>query len=49
MEGTEKTWGITPPISTLLPTPAEKQASDTLLEELRRQNQFESPAESKKR
>ena len=49
MTTTEKTWGITPPISTTLPTPAEVQASEALLEELRNQNQFESPAETDKR
>ncbi|RYP43769.1 hypothetical protein DL768_009694 [Monosporascus sp. mg162] len=49
MATTEKTWGITPPISTTLPTPAEVQASEALLEELRNQNQFESPAETDKR
>ncbi|KAI0019020.1 Poly(A) polymerase [Xylariomycetidae sp. FL0641] len=49
MANTDKTWGITPPISTLLPTPAESQATNLLLEELRRQNTFESASETKKR
>ncbi|KAI0976428.1 Poly(A) polymerase central domain-containing protein [Xylaria arbuscula] len=49
MEATEKTWGITKPISSALPTPAETQATTQLLEELRRQNTFETASESKKR
>ncbi|KAI2612479.1 Poly(A) polymerase [Hypoxylon fragiforme] len=42
-------WGITAPISTALPTPVETQSTHLLLEELRRQNTFESAAETKKR
>ncbi|KAI0481049.1 Poly(A) polymerase [Xylariaceae sp. FL0804] len=42
-------WGMTPPISDLLPTPEESQSTGLLLEELRRQNTFESASETKKR
>ncbi|KAF3060021.1 Poly(A) polymerase pla1 [Daldinia childiae] len=49
MAKSEQTWGITPPISVALPTPAETQSTHLLLEELRRQNTFESAAETKKR
>ncbi|KAI0432220.1 Poly(A) polymerase central domain-containing protein [Xylaria sp. FL1042] len=49
MEATEKTWGITKPISSALPTPAESHSTTLLLEELRRQNTFETASESKKR
>ncbi|CAJ2506836.1 Uu.00g080220.m01.CDS01 [Anthostomella pinea] len=49
MANADKTWGITPPISTVLPTPAESYSTNLLLEELRRQNTFESASESKKR
>ncbi|KAI0512777.1 Poly(A) polymerase central domain-containing protein [Xylaria bambusicola] len=49
MDTMEKTWGITGPISSALPTPAETQATTQLLEELRRQNTFETASESKKR
>lgn len=46
---TERTWGITPPISTALPTPAETQASNELLEQLKREGTFESAEETAKR
>ncbi|KAI1659621.1 Poly(A) polymerase [Daldinia decipiens] len=49
MANSEQTWGITPPISVALPTPTETQSTHLLLEELRRQNTFESAAETKKR
>ncbi|TRX88518.1 hypothetical protein FHL15_010557 [Xylaria flabelliformis] len=49
MESTEKTWGITKPISSAPPTPAESHATALLLEELRRQNTFETASEIKKR
>ncbi|KAI0122194.1 Poly(A) polymerase [Daldinia grandis] len=49
MANSEQTWGITPPISVALPTSAETQSTHLLLEELRRQNTFESAAETKKR
>lgn len=46
---TERQLGVTPPISTNLPTEEEKQATDLLLAELRNQNSFESPIETEKR
>ncbi|KAL5362115.1 Poly(A) polymerase central domain-containing protein [Aspergillus floccosus] len=42
-------WGVTPPISTVLPTPDELAANDELIAELKRQNNFESPAETEQR
>ncbi|KAJ9292695.1 hypothetical protein DTO271G3_8509 [Paecilomyces variotii] len=42
-------WGVTPPISTILPTPDELAANDDLIEELKAQNNFESPAETERR
>jgi len=44
-----KSYGVTAPLSTALPTEAELQASTALVEELKRQNNYESPAEEKKR
>ncbi|KAI8628576.1 Poly(A) polymerase [Xylariaceae sp. FL1651] len=49
METTDRIWGITKPISSALPTPAESHSTNQLLEELRRQNTFESASETKKR
>ncbi|KAK2612957.1 polynucleotide adenylyltransferase [Conoideocrella luteorostrata] len=45
----DQVYGVTPPISVALPTEAEKRASDTLIEELRRQKTFESPSDTQKR
>ncbi|KAL2838897.1 Poly(A) polymerase central domain-containing protein [Aspergillus pseudoustus] len=42
-------WGVTPPISTTLPTPEELSANDDLIAELKSQNNFESPAETEQR
>ncbi|RAH73098.1 polynucleotide adenylyltransferase [Aspergillus aculeatinus CBS 121060] len=42
-------WGVTPPISTALPTPDELTANDDLISELKAQNNFESPAETERR
>ncbi|PYH69641.1 polynucleotide adenylyltransferase [Aspergillus vadensis CBS 113365] len=42
-------WGVTPPISTVLPTPDELAANDDLITELKVQNNFESPAETERR
>ncbi|GFF88334.1 poly(A) polymerase Pap [Aspergillus lentulus] len=42
-------WGVTPPISTALPTPDELAANDDLISELKAQNNFESPAETERR
>jgi poly(A) polymerase len=46
---TPRQWGVTPPISAALPTEPEIAANNALLEELKRQNNFESKAESDKR
>ncbi|KAK4236821.1 Poly(A) polymerase central domain-containing protein [Achaetomium macrosporum] len=45
----ERVYGVTPPISTALPTEREKQLNRALHEELRAQGTFESPAETEKR
>lgn len=45
----DQIYGVTPPMSTQLPTEHEKQISDSLIEELRRQKTFESPSETQKR
>lgn len=44
-----KTYGMTPPISTEGPTPAENVLNDELVQELKRQGSFESEAETKRR
>lgn len=44
-----RTYGITPPISTAGPTPEEETVTESLLEELTRQNSFESEEEAKSR
>ncbi|KAI0386233.1 Poly(A) polymerase [Hypomontagnella monticulosa] len=49
MATSDPTLGITGPISTVLPTPAETQSTRLLLEELRAQNTFETVSETKKR
>ena len=46
---TEKQWGVTPPISKALPTPADNAQNDALVAELKRQNNYEAPAETEKR
>ncbi|KXX75545.1 Poly(A) polymerase pla1 [Madurella mycetomatis] len=45
----ERIYGVTPPISTALPTEAEKRMHDALHKELRAQGTFESPAETEER
>ncbi|KAI1082189.1 Poly(A) polymerase central domain-containing protein [Whalleya microplaca] len=45
----DKTWGITPPISVALPTAAETRSTDVLLDELKRQDTFETQSETLKR
>ncbi|KAK4123536.1 Poly(A) polymerase [Parathielavia appendiculata] len=45
----ERVYGITPPISTALPTEQEKRLNNALHQELRAQGTFESPAETEKR
>jgi len=44
-----KQWGVTRPISMLGPTDAENAVNQALVEELKRQNSFESSEESQKR
>ena len=44
-----KQWGVTPPISQSLPTEKELVANDALMAELKNQNNFESPEETKRR
>jgi len=47
-EGSQQ-WGITPALSMALPTEKENELNNLLLEELKRRNNFESPAETEKR
>jgi len=47
--GTPNQWGVTPPISISLPTDVEKKASEALLEELKRGNNYPSAEEDAKR
>lgn len=49
MAVSNRQWGVTPPISTSLPTPAELLANDTLIAELKRQNNFEGSEETDRR
>lgn len=49
MEPNQQVYGVTPPMKVDLPTDAERRATDALLEELKRQNTFESPADTAKR
>lgn len=49
MAASNRQWGVTPPISTSLPTPAELLANDTLIAELKRQNNFEGSDETDRR
>jgi len=46
---TERVYGVTPPISTNLPTENEKRMHHLLHEELRAQGTFETPAETEER
>ncbi|CAK7245624.1 MAG: polynucleotide adenylyltransferase [Sporothrix thermara] len=45
----EKQYGVTPPLSTEMPTEEQRRATDALLEELRQQGTFESTADTQKR
>ncbi|KAH6890308.1 Poly(A) polymerase central domain-containing protein [Thelonectria olida] len=45
----EQAYGVTPPISVALPTEAEIRVSNALIEELKNQKTFESPADTAKR
>ncbi|CAG8397478.1 unnamed protein product [Penicillium salamii] len=42
-------WGVTPPISTVLPTKDEIAANDDLIASLKAQNNFEQPTETERR
>jgi poly(A) polymerase len=42
-------WGVTPPVSMTFPTEADLAINDALVEELKTQNNFERPEETKKR
>lgn len=44
-----KQWGLTPAISSALPAPADVSLNSALIEELKRQNNYEKPAETAKR
>jgi len=44
-----KPLGVTAPLSLNMPTEQELQANDALITELKRQNNYESPAETSKR
>jgi hypothetical protein len=44
-----KQYGMTNPLSSALPTEAENQATNSLIEELRRQNNYESASDTNKR
>ncbi|CCH41700.1 poly(A) polymerase [Wickerhamomyces ciferrii] len=46
---TTKSYGVTPPISLAGPTPAENVLNDQLIQELKKQGNFESESETKKR
>lgn len=49
MSTSVKQLGVTPPIQSQLPTPEELSANEALLEELKRQNNFESKEETERR
>jgi poly(A) polymerase len=49
MASSERTFGVTPPITTNLPTPDEVRLTEALLEELKRQGTFETADETDKR
>ena len=42
-------WGLTPPLSVKPPTDSELKSNDALIEELKRQNNYESSEETEKR
>lgn len=45
----DQMYGVTPPMKQDLPTDAELHATGLLIEQLKRENTFESPAETEKR
>jgi poly(A) polymerase len=49
MAAPARQWGVTPPISTVLPTQDELAANDDLIAELKAQNNFEPPSETERR
>ena len=44
-----KQWGLTPPVSMALPEPKDNQKTADLIEELKRENNYEGADETKKR
>ena len=44
-----KKWGLFPPLSVTFPTKEEVARNDQMIEELKQQNNFESPEETKRR
>ena len=42
-------WGVTPPVSMTFPTEADLAINDALVQELKSQNNFEGPEETRKR
>ena len=42
-------WGLTPPLSVKPPTDSELKTNDALIEELKRQNNYETSDETEKR
>lgn len=46
---TTKQWGISPPISTALPEPRDNEKTADLVEELKRENNYEVKEETEKR
>lgn len=49
MSSGDKVLGVTPPISSNLPTPAEIESNNALVDELRKQGIFEAKADTEKR
>ena len=49
MAMSQQQWGITPPVSMDLPTEHELKLNEEMLEELKRQNNFETPEGAEKR
>lgn len=49
MATSQRQWGVTPPISAGLPTDTERAANDVLIDELKRQNNFEGSDETERR
>lgn len=46
---TTKQWGVSPPISIALPDPIDNQMNDELVEELKRENNYETQEGADKR